>query len=45
MHYGVKDYNSMSEDNAGESKTENFKKKKTRKILHLFLFYRSTQKS
>ena len=28
MHYGVKDYNSMSEDNAGESKTENFKKKK-----------------
>ena len=27
MHYGVKDYNSMSEDNAGESKTENFEKK------------------
>ena len=27
MHCGVKDYNSMSEDNAGESKTENFEKK------------------
>ena len=28
MHYGVKDYNSMSEDNAGESRTENLKKKR-----------------
>ena len=27
MYCGVKDYNSMSEDNAGESKTENFEKK------------------
>ena len=27
MHCGVKDYNSMSEDNAGESKTESFEKK------------------
>ena len=26
MHCGVKDYSSMSEDNAGESKTENFEK-------------------
>ena len=28
MHYGVKDYNSMSEDNAGESKTETLEKKR-----------------
>ena len=27
MHCGVKDYNSMSEDKASESKTENFKEK------------------
>ena len=27
MHCGVKDYNSTSEDNAGESKTESFEKK------------------
>lgn len=27
MHCGVKDYNSMSEDNTSESKTENSEKK------------------
>ena len=27
MNCGVKDYNSMSEDKAGESKTENFEEK------------------
>ena len=39
MHCGVKDYNNVPEDNAGESKTENFEKKKTRKIRLLSLYW------